>query len=75
LLQRTIRLSGLDRALSTGLARWRPGRARHDPGKVLLDLATAVALGGDCAADIAVFRAPEPQHAHPQPNPTTPRSN
>ena len=27
------------------------------PAKVLLDLAIAVALGGDCAADIAVVRA------------------
>ena len=57
LLQRTIRLAGLDRSLSAGLARWRSPRARHDPGKVLLDLATAVALGGDCAADLAVVRA------------------
>jgi hypothetical protein len=57
LLQRTLRLSGLDRELSTGLARWRGRRAWHDPGKVLLDLATAVALGGDCAADVAVVRA------------------
>jgi hypothetical protein len=39
------------------LAPWRVGRAVHDPGKVLLDLAIAVALGGDCAADIAVVRA------------------
>lgn len=39
------------------LAGWRSRRARHDPGKVLLDLATAVALGGDCAADLAVVRA------------------
>jgi hypothetical protein len=57
LLRQTIRLSGLDRALSAGLARWRRGRATHDPAKVVLDLATAVALGGDCAADIAVVRA------------------
>ncbi len=57
LLQRTIRLCGLDRSLSAGLARWRGRRARHDPAKVLLDLAAAVALGGDCAADIAVVRA------------------
>jgi hypothetical protein len=57
LLQRTIRLSGLDRSLSVGLARWRGRRARHDPAKVLLDLAIAVALGGDCAADLAVLRA------------------
>lgn len=57
LLQQTVRLSRLDRELSTGLAPWRSQRANHDPGKVLLDLATAVALGGDCAADIAVVRA------------------
>jgi hypothetical protein len=57
LLQRTIRVSGLDRALSAGLAPWCGRRARHDPAKVLIDLATAVALGGDCAADVAVVRA------------------
>jgi hypothetical protein len=28
----------------------------HDPGKVVADLAAAVALGGDCLADIAVLR-------------------
>ena len=39
------------------LAPWRAARAGHDPGKVLLDLATAVALGGDCLADIAAVRA------------------
>jgi hypothetical protein len=38
------------------LAPWRVGRVVHDPGKVLKDLAIAVALGGDCAADIAVVR-------------------
>lgn len=37
--------------------RWRPRRARHDPGKVLLDVATAVALGGDCLADVAAVRS------------------
>lgn len=50
-------MSGLDRALSAGLAPWRSDRAVHDPGKVLLDVATAVALGGDCLADVAVVRA------------------
>ena len=29
----------------------------HDPGKTVLDLAVAVALGGDCLADVAVVRA------------------
>jgi hypothetical protein len=33
------------------------GGARHDPGKVLLDVAIALALGGDCLADVAAVRA------------------
>ncbi len=33
-----------------------PPPPTHDPGKILLDLAVAVALGGDCLADIAVLR-------------------
>jgi hypothetical protein len=57
LIQRTIAVTGLDRGLSVALAPWRPDRARHDPGKVLLDLATTLALGGDCVADIAALRA------------------
>ncbi|MGN6332039.1 MAG: IS1380 family transposase [Motilibacteraceae bacterium] len=58
LLCETVRVSGLGRELTAALAPWRAGpRARHEPGKVLLDLATAVALGGDCAADVAVVRA------------------
>jgi Transposase DDE domain group 1 len=57
LLTRAVRCSGLDRGLSTAMAPWRVGRVVHDPGKVLKDLAIAVALGGDCAADIAVVRA------------------
>ena len=57
LLAQTAAVSGLDRALSAELAPWRAGRARHDPGKVVLDLAVAIALGGDCLADLAVVRA------------------
>jgi Transposase DDE domain group 1 len=57
LLTATIRASGLDRALPAGLARWRRPMAVHDPAKVLLDLAVALGLGGDCLADIAVLRA------------------
>lgn len=56
-MRQALRCSGLDRTLSRALARWRVERSVHDPGKVLLDLAVAVALGGDCAADIAVVRA------------------
>lgn len=52
LIAQTIRLSGLDQGLSAALSPWR-GRRRHDPGKALLDVAMAVALGGDCLADVA----------------------
>jgi hypothetical protein len=57
LLTETIRAAGLDVGLSAGLARWRRPGAVHDPGKVLLDLAVTLALGGDCLADVAVLRA------------------
>ena len=57
LLGQTIAVSGLDRSLSAAVSPWGSPRAVHDPGKVLLDVATAVALGGDCLADVAVVRA------------------
>ncbi|MGW2552941.1 IS1380 family transposase [Streptomyces sp. NPDC001635] len=57
LLVETVRKSGLDTAKSAALAPWRKPRAVHDPGKVLLDVALAVALGGDCLADVAMLRA------------------
>ena len=57
LLTQTLRATGLDRGLSAALERWRPGRAVHDPGKIITDLAVAVALGGDCLADVAMLRA------------------
>src|SRR5258708_12825902 len=57
LLTETARITGLGGNLSAELARWRPGRAVHDPGKAVLDLAVAVALGGDCMADVGVLRA------------------
>jgi hypothetical protein len=60
LLTETARVTGLGAGLSAGLARWRPPRAVHDPGKTVLDLAVAVALGGDCLADAAVLRS-EPE--------------
>src|SRR6516225_3973740 len=64
LLRETMRVTGLGRGLSGGLARWRAPRAVHDPGKVVADLAAAVALGGDCLAGIAVLRE-QPQLAGP----------
>ncbi|MFJ6216127.1 IS1380 family transposase [Streptomyces sp. NPDC092296] len=57
LLVETARKTGLDRAISAALAPWSKPRAVHDPGKVLLDLALAVALGGDCLADVALLRS------------------
>ena len=54
---RPLRVTGLDAGLSAGLGRWRPGRAVHDPGKIIADLAVTLALGGDCLADIAMLRA------------------
>jgi hypothetical protein len=57
LLVHTARAAGLSRELSRRLRLWRRPLAIHDPGKIVLDLAVAVALGGDCAADIAVVRA------------------
>jgi hypothetical protein len=57
LLAEAARVTGLGGGLSAGLAGWRAPRAVHDPGKILADLAMAVALGGDCLADVAVLRA------------------
>ena len=57
MLLSTARVSGLARALSDGLVPWRTTRCVHDPGKTVLDLAVAIALGGDCLADIGVVRA------------------
>ena len=49
---RTAEKTGLTTGLSTELARWRKPFAIHDPGKIIADLAVAVAIGGDCLADI-----------------------
>ena len=57
LLTESIGRVGLDQALSTALASWRPRLATHDPAKVLLDLALGLAVGGDCLADVGVLRA------------------
>jgi hypothetical protein len=57
LIRESIRVAGLRGGLSSALAGWAPARAVHDPGKVMLDVATAVALGGDCLADVAAVRA------------------
>uniref|UniRef100_UPI002023A130 transposase n=1 Tax=Acrocarpospora catenulata TaxID=2836182 RepID=UPI002023A130 len=53
----TLRVSGLGQGLSQALSRWRKPRSVHDPGKIITDLAVALALGGDCLADVAVLRS------------------
>jgi hypothetical protein len=60
MLLQTAAVSGLAECLSRALAPWRQPRSMHDPGKTVLDLAVAIALGGDCLADVAVVRA-QPQ--------------
>ena len=64
LLLEAARVTGLGQGLPAGLARWRASRAVHDPGKIVCDLVVALALGGDCLADIAVLRA-QPELAGP----------
>src|SRR3954466_53785 len=51
---------GLTRALSSGLAGMRERRAKHDPGRVVRDLAVMLADGGDCLADLRAVRDQEP---------------
>jgi hypothetical protein len=46
LLWETMRVTSLGRGLSQALERWRAPRAVHDPGKIVADLAAAVALAG-----------------------------
>ena len=40
-----------------GVRPWRKPLAVHDPAKTLLDLAVALAIGGDCLADVNLLRA------------------
>ena len=56
-LVRTAQTVGLSGALHDALAPWRRPLARHDPGKIVLDLAVSLAIGGDCLADLAQLRA------------------
>jgi hypothetical protein len=53
----TAQRTGLSGVLSEALAPWRRPMSSHDPGKIVLDLAVALAVGGDCLADIGVLRA------------------
>lgn len=58
LLVETARRNGLAKESSARCRAWRRPLAVHDPGKIVLDLALMVALGGDTAWDLGVLRAP-----------------
>src|SRR4051794_671918 len=47
-LLRTAQIVGLTGALQEALVSWRRPLARHDPGKIVLDLAGSPAVGGGC---------------------------
>ena len=56
LLTETSRVTGLGDELSQALSTWRRSWAVHDPGKIILDLAVCVALGGRCLSDLSLLR-------------------
>ena len=74
LLIDTVAAACLDAALSVALAAWRKPLAVHDPGKVVLDLAVSLALGGDCLADIALLRAEPGVYGRVASDPTVSRT-
>ena len=51
---------GLTGELSRTLAGVRERRGRHDPGRVIRDLAVMLADGGDCLSDLCAVRDQEP---------------
>ena len=51
---------GLTREFSGALAGVRERRGRHDPGRVIRDLAVMLADGGDCLSDLRAVRDQEP---------------
>ena len=73
LLSATAGRVGLDRELSAALRPWMRPMAVHNQGKVLLDLAISVAMGGDCLADIAQVRAEPALFGHVASDPTVSR--
>src|SRR4051794_8792239 len=51
---------GLTGAVSRALAPMRERRCKHDPGRVVRDLAVMLADGGDCLSDLRAVRDQEP---------------
>src|SRR4051795_12993615 len=60
LLAETADRVGLTVELSRALASVRERRGRHDPGRVVRDLAVMLADGGDCLSDLRALRDQEP---------------
>ena len=56
LLAEIADFTGLTDALSEALASTVRRARRHDPGRVLLDVALTLADGGDCLSDLSVLR-------------------
>ncbi len=56
LLAEMADFTGMTEALGEALAPTVRRRRRHDPGRVLLDVALMLADGGDCLSDLAVLR-------------------
>jgi hypothetical protein len=52
--------TGLTRELSAALAGLRERQRRHDPGRVIRDLAVMLADGGDCLSDLRAVRDQQP---------------
>src|SRR5699024_7647373 len=74
LLTETHRATGLGQAMSAQMVRWRKPRALHDTAKICTDLAMALALGGDCAADGALRRTQPDLYGPAASEPTTSRT-
>jgi DDE family transposase len=60
LLAETADRLGLTRELSRALAGVRERQGKHDPGRVIRDLAVMLADGGDCPSDLRAVRDQEP---------------
>ena len=60
LMAETADRLGLTRELSRALVGVRARRGRHDPGRVVRDLAVMLADGGDCLADLRAVRDQQP---------------
>ncbi|PCC30219.1 IS1380 family transposase [Glutamicibacter sp. BW80] len=73
LLTQTAIASGLMAGLSEAMVPWRKPLSRHDPGKVLVDLALSLAMGGDCISDVNRLRSQPAIYGPVASNPTISR--